>query len=128
MNFAFLLIVGLVGIMAFGIGQAKPNSSNSTQAENSVSQSTQPTNEQLIDVRTPEEFAESHVEGAVNIELSRITNISEDELSKEKDVQLYCRSGNRSAQAASILKEAGYKVEDLGSLQSAADKTKRRII
>lgn len=64
----------------------------------------------LIDVRTPEEFQEGHIEGARNIDylagdfLSRIT-----ELSREQPVYIYCRSGNRSQQAAKKLKALGFE-------------------
>ncbi|MFV0572277.1 MAG: rhodanese-like domain-containing protein [Xanthomarina gelatinilytica] len=56
---------------------------------------------QIIDVRTPEEFQEGHIEGALNIDF-----YSEDfekefhKLDKEQPVYLYCRSGYRSNQSA----------------------------
>lgn len=70
----------------------------------------------LLDVRTPEEFAEGHIAGAVNIPLdslsSRLSEVPTDE-----PVVVYCRSGNRSAQAVEILQDAGYtQVRDLGGL------------
>ena len=65
---------------------------------------------QLIDVRTPEEFAAGHVEGAVNIDF-----LSEDflekmaKLDKNKPLLLYCRSGNRSGKATLQLYEEGFR-------------------
>ncbi len=70
----------------------------------------------LIDVRTPEEFASGHINGAVNIPLDQIGNrISE--IPQDKPVILYCRSGNRSNQAADILEGAGLTgIYDLGGV------------
>jgi len=70
----------------------------------------------LIDVRTPEEFASGYIEGAVNIPLDQISNRLS-EIPQDQQVVLYCRSGNRSNQAASILRSAGYSnILDLGGV------------
>ncbi len=69
---------------------------------------------QLIDVRTPKEYKESHIKNAKNI------NIYDDDflqqttsLTKSKPVYVYCRSGVRSMKAANKLKDAGFKVYNL---------------
>lgn len=75
----------------------------------------------LIDVRTPEEFAEGHIEGALLLPVDEIDEESISELVADKDtpVVLYCRSGRRSADAASKLVQLGYKeVYDLGGINS----------
>lgn len=59
-----------------------------------------------MDVRTPEEFAQGHVPGAVNWPVEAIATWA-DGVPKDKPVYLYCRSGNRSRQAAEYLKKAG---------------------
>lgn len=65
---------------------------------------------QLIDVRTPEEFGEGHIEGAENIDFYSDNFQNEfDKLDKEKPVYLYCRSGVRSNQSAQKLSEMGFK-------------------
>jgi rhodanese-related sulfurtransferase len=65
---------------------------------------------QLVDVRTPEEFAEGHLENALNINISETNFITEAEkLNLEKPIYIYCRSGKRSAKAALILKDVGFK-------------------
>ena len=61
----------------------------------------------LVDVRTPQEFAEGSVKGAVNISLDMVQN----QLSKFKDkkhIIVFCRSGNRSSQSKLILEQNGY--------------------
>lgn len=74
---------------------------------------------QLIDVRTPAEFAAGHIVHAKNIPLNDIlTNKLPDTITKDSPVYVYCRSGSRSHQAAKYLVEAGYNnVYDLGSMQ-----------
>ena len=70
---------------------------------------------QLLDVRTPEEFNESHISGAKNIDWYDDNFITDavKELDKSKPVAVYCRSGKRSAAAAEKLTEKGYKVTNL---------------
>jgi rhodanese-related sulfurtransferase len=72
----------------------------------------------LLDVRTPAEHAEGYIPGTdFNIDVleETYTQIAIESLPKDKPVALYCRSGNRSKKAASILSEKGYQVVELGS-------------
>ncbi len=60
----------------------------------------------LVDVRSPSEFSSGSVKGAVNIPLDKIPS----QLSKfagKKSIVVFCRSGNRSGQAKSILTQNG---------------------
>jgi len=61
----------------------------------------------LLDVREVDEYEGGHIEGSVNAPLS---SLNETELPYPKDEPIYviCRSGNRSAQAAQLLKQRGY--------------------
>lgn len=65
---------------------------------------------QLLDVRTAKEFKDGHLENARNIDVLE-DDFSEKvkTLDKEKPLYLYCRSGNRSAKATSILKDMGFR-------------------
>ena len=78
---------------------------------------------ELIDVRTPQEFSENHIKGAKNITLDDdfIQNVIKDRsISKSTPIYLYCRSGNRSYQAARQLIDAGYiNIYDLGGINDA---------
>lgn len=58
----------------------------------------------LIDVREPEEFAQSRIPGAILIPMSEI-NQRYDEIPRDREVVFYCRSGNRSRQVVDILKQ-----------------------
>jgi len=61
----------------------------------------------VLDVRSPEEFREGHVPGAVNVPYDQIAaRIAE--VPKDKDVVLYCRSGRRAGIAADVLAANGY--------------------
>ncbi|GAB4544209.1 MAG: hypothetical protein OHK0023_00670 [Anaerolineae bacterium] len=72
----------------------------------------------LLDVRTPEEYAAGHIRGATLLPLQEL-EARLAELPKDKPVVIYCRSGNRSAQAFQILKAAGYtNLYDLGGIIS----------
>lgn len=65
---------------------------------------------QLVDVRTPEEFSEGHIENAVNIDFNADDfDAKVADLDKEKPVMVYCKAGGRSAKAATRLKELGFK-------------------
>ena len=76
-----------------------------------------PASHLLIDVRTPEEFASGHIEGAVNIPVEEMQGRL-DEIPGDTPIVVYCRSGNRSATAARILTDADYApVYDLGGIQ-----------
>lgn len=61
----------------------------------------------MLDVRTPAEYAEGHIDGAVLVPLQELPNRLS-EVPKDQDVYVICRSGNRSAQASQILADAGY--------------------
>ena len=65
---------------------------------------------QLIDVRTPVEFAEGHIENAKNIDFySANFDLQIDALDKSIPVILYCKSGRRSAKCVSKLNSKGFK-------------------
>lgn len=70
---------------------------------------------QLLDVRTPEEYAEGHINGAtnINVQSDNFREMAVRELSKDSTVLVYCRSGRRSLTAAEILIKLGYKVVNL---------------
>lgn len=72
----------------------------------------------IIDVRTPEEFAGDHLEGAINLPLDSIgKNIESVCADKSKPLLLYCLSGTRSGFAARIIKSRQYtQVFNLGSI------------
>jgi len=77
----------------------------------------------VIDVRTPSEFAEQHLDGALNIDLQAddfVDRISE--LDRNGNYAVYCRSGNRSGQAVAAMRTLGFtNVTDHGSVAEASE-------
>lgn len=63
-------------------------------------------NTQLVDVRTKKEFSEGSAHNAINIPLDQIA-MRVQEFNVEKDIVVFCRSGNRSRKAMNILIEKG---------------------
>lgn len=63
----------------------------------------------LIDVRETDEFRGEHIKGARHVALGTVASkLSEFEKHKADQILLYCRSGNRSASAASMFVKAGF--------------------
>lgn len=76
----------------------------------------------IIDVRTPEEFAEGHLQGAINIDFYA-DNFAQEiaKLDLKGNYALYCRSGNRAGQTLAIMEQVGFtQVSNLGSVADAA--------
>ena len=67
----------------------------------------------IIDVRTKEEYDESHVVNSINIPYDEID--SKIDIDKDKIIFVYCKSGRRSSIAYDTLKSLGYTVYDLGA-------------
>ena len=71
----------------------------------------------LYDVRTPEEYGAGHAEFSTNWPLADIEAGKYPNLAKDGMIAVYCRSGNRSAEAKTLLEKAGFtNVKDLGGL------------
>ncbi len=68
----------------------------------------------LIDVRTPQEYAEGHIDNAININWYGEDFVKQlDALNKDQTIYVYCKKGGRSAKAFKILDSLGYSVVDL---------------
>ncbi|MEO8104859.1 MAG: rhodanese-like domain-containing protein [Candidatus Saccharibacteria bacterium] len=115
MKFGLILVAvvaAFAGILFFTSGNTKPTASLTFKTVAAdVSHGGQ-----LIDVRTPAEFASGHIAGAVNLSLQDMQINKLPAVAKTQPVYVYCHSGNRSGQATVILKAAGYRVIDLGAI------------
>ncbi len=82
----------------------------------------------IIDVRTPAEYAQGHISGALNLPYDTIAaHITAAAPDKAAPVILYCRSGRRSAIALETLKGAGYThAENYGGLEEARKRLEGR--
>lgn len=76
----------------------------------------------IIDVRTKEEFKHGSYKGSINIPLDRINGKIKDIKKKNKPVIAVCRSGMRSGQATSILKQNGVETYNGGPWNSLSSK------
>lgn len=106
----WILGLGAVLLIAALVWAAVRGNSNGLPAEITVQEAYQhyQTGEYfLLDVRTPQEWNEVHVPGAVLIPLDELPQRL-DEVPRNRPVMVICRSGNRSAVGRDILKEAGF--------------------
>ena len=87
-----------------------PNNFNKIEVAEFAQQLKVSSGAQLVDVRTPEEFGEGHIEGATNINYHDADFKSQlEQLNKEKPVFVYCRSGGRSGRSMKDFKDLGFK-------------------
>ena len=64
----------------------------------------------ILDIRTPEEFDEGHIAGAIMIDFYSMSfRIDLDKLDKDKTYLLYCRTGNRTGQTIPTMEELGFQ-------------------
>jgi rhodanese-related sulfurtransferase len=71
----------------------------------------------LVDVRSPEEFGNGHLPGAVNLPVHELDRRMAEVGPRDGELILYCRSGRRSAKAAALLRAHGFtKVHNLGPM------------
>jgi len=88
-----------------------------------------PANTMLIDVRTPGEFAEGHLDGAVNIPVELSTFTAQVALlDPDMDYLVYCRSGRRADVAIAYMDTLGLTSTNLGSVESASSATGIRVV
>ena len=107
-------------VLVFGIAACSSGSGAASDSALQVSEETI-----ILDVRTPEEYAAGHLEGATLLDFNggevaaAIPN-----LDPEAEYVVYCRSGNRSSQATAMMEQAGFtNVVNLGSLEQASSAT-----
>lgn len=116
----FLLISLLLLVVVTGCDEASLTGVNQISVNDILARMTESaeTNDGAlyIDVRETYEFDEGYIEGFVNYPLSTLEETYK-ELPKDKEIIIICRSGNRSMQAAMMLKEKGY--ENLTNVQGA---------
>jgi rhodanese-related sulfurtransferase len=114
---SFLIAAALLGFMP-----VISSCSSSSQTKDTTPVMSLTSAPVVIDVRTAVEFAEGHVQGAVNLDVeSGAFQAKLSSLDKSVGYALYCRSGRRSAIAAELMAIAGFtEVRDLGTLELAA--------
>ena len=81
----------------------------------------------ILDVRRPDEYAEGHIPGAINVPNEEIGTAEISELpDKSQLILVYCRSGNRSKQASEKLVKLGYtNIVEFGGIQDYEGETQK---
>jgi len=110
--FPVLVAVSLIGTLS---ACASPGPKNIVNPKGAI----------IIDVRTPQEFATGHLTGAINIDINAADFDQKiNALNPTLRYLIYCRSGNRSAQALVRMQSLGFdNTLDLGSVESASAST-----
>ena len=77
----------------------------------------------LLDVRTPQEHREGHIPGSKNVPLQQLDKISSVADNKDIPLFVYCHSGGRSRQAATMLQYMGYtNIQNIGGITAYSGK------
>lgn len=117
-----LIFLFLAAFVFVGCARGNEQEKNYRQitTDEAVSMMEQEKDYTILDVRTPEEYQEEHIPNAVNIPNETIGKNEIKELpEKEQLILVYCRSGNRSKQAAEKLAELGYtNIVEFGGINS----------
>ena len=110
-----LASVAIAATLAFGVAACAPAAEPVSISAETV----------VIDVRTPEEFASGHLEGAVNIDVQSASfDAAVSELPTDGEYVVYCRSGNRSAAAIDRMEGLGFTtITDAGAVAAASEST-----
>lgn len=116
----FLVIV-LVGCAA----PDKESGYRRVEMEEAVTMMEEESEYLILDVRTPEEFEEKHIPGAVNVPNETISTEDIPELpDKGQLIFVYCRSGNRSKKASAKLADLGYtNIVEIGGINDWTGET-----
>ena len=114
-TFMFIMLFSIIGLTGCSNSVNTPNTasdSNTYQqitAEEAANMMQSETDYIILDVRTAQEYASGHIPGAVNKPNETIASEAIQQLpDKEQLILVYCRSGNRSKQAAGKLVDLGY--------------------
>ena len=117
-----LLAVFAVGFLifvaasAFGLGPGGLSTEEVEEAKELLAND----EAKLVDVRTPQEFANNGISGAINIPLQEMAGRLDEFGDEDQPIVVYCRSGARSDHARRILENEGYEeVYDLGAHRTA---------
>lgn len=110
-----VLVLGLIGC---GAKEKKSKDGYQKISPEEAKEMIDQGNVTVVDVRTPEEYEEGHIEGALLIPNEEIDDTAPDELpDKDAVLLVYCRSGRRSKIASEALVKIGYsRVYDFGGI------------
>ena len=96
-------ILNILALTALGKNKEDANDIKAKDVENLLKNK-----EFLLDVREDYEYQDGHIKGAVNLPLREILS-QKDNLPKDRDIYVYCRSAHRSSDAVNFLKSLGFE-------------------
>jgi rhodanese-related sulfurtransferase len=103
------LLIGWMGLPAWAQGAATAQFLSAREFKSILDRSPLGPDLVLLDIRTPREFTDGHIEGAVNIDYYNQNFIPRlKTLDRHKTYLIYCRSGNRTAKSLAIFKKLGF--------------------
>ena len=107
------IITFILAVLGLTSACGKQNFENADVKE--FSELTREPNTVILDVRTPAEYAEGHIEGSILIDQKESDFVErvKEAIPTDKTIAIYCRSGRRSANAAEILAREGYRCVNL---------------
>ena len=104
-----ILLSALMFTGCAGTSNHQTNTYRSITMDDAVTMMAQETGYIILDVRRPDEFAEGHIPGAINVANETIGTDEIPELpNKDQLIMVYCRSGRRSKEASEKLVKLGY--------------------
>lgn len=113
-----VIIVLCLGILLCGCSSNSNKSSNdlnnSVISKEKLDALIEEENYIILDVRTKDEYNQSHIVGSINIPHNELNDGMQ--LDKDKNILVYCQSGRRSQIAKETLENLGYTVYDLGGI------------
>ncbi|MGZ9584033.1 rhodanese-like domain-containing protein [Paenibacillus marinisediminis] len=107
MNYLNILILAL--LVGFIVYRMLPTKGVKQITTADLKQELKDKSKQFVDVRTPGEFKNSHINGFKNIPLNELDSKAPTQLSKDAEVVVICQSGMRSNKACKALKKLGYE-------------------
>ena len=115
-----ILIIQIVAIVLLLSGCGSKASYQQISQDKAMRMMQEESDYLVVDVRRPDEYAEGHIPGAINIPNETIAEEAETALpDKDQVLLVYCRSGNRSKQASQTLADLGYtNVYEFGGINT----------
>jgi rhodanese-related sulfurtransferase len=107
---AFVVFVSIFILSSAVTLTAKMKNINTGKAQNLIEENSGNPDFVILDVRTPEEYAEGHIENAINMNFYEDAFPEElESLDMDKTYLIYCRSGGRSGSAFKMMKKLGFR-------------------
>ena len=123
------LLTAILAALGIGMGACAQNLYEDVDV-NRFEQIIKSDSVQLVDVRKLDEFTEGHIPGAIHVDVLTPSFLSNAlaKLDKKRPCAVYCRSGKRSAMAATLLAKEGFTVTNLSGGIIAWTEAKKKIV